>query len=243
MHERALVHDDERALELAHVLGVDAEIGLERHVDVHTLGHVDERPARPHCRVEGGELVVGRGNHGAEVLLEQLLVVAEPMVGGQEDDAQLLELLLDLVVDHLGVVLGTHAGEELLLRLGNPEPVEGALHVGGHVLPRLGLLGRGLDVVVNVLEVDRADVSTPGRHRLLLEDLERLEAVVAHPARLALHVRDLGHDVAVEPPAALEDRLLLVVEAVLLGVTVADAEGRGFGAHGAVTSFPSRTKS
>ena len=45
VHVRVLVRDDQRALELPHVLGVDAEVGLQGDVDVHTLRHVDERTA------------------------------------------------------------------------------------------------------------------------------------------------------------------------------------------------------
>ena len=46
VHLAALVGDDQRALELAHVLGVDAEVGLQRHLDVHARRHVDERCRR-----------------------------------------------------------------------------------------------------------------------------------------------------------------------------------------------------
>ena len=38
MHLGPFVDDDQRPLELAHVLGVDAEIGLQREVDLHALG-------------------------------------------------------------------------------------------------------------------------------------------------------------------------------------------------------------
>ena len=51
VHVRALVDDDQRPLELAHVLGVDPEVGLQRDLDLHALGHVDERPAGPHRAV------------------------------------------------------------------------------------------------------------------------------------------------------------------------------------------------
>src|SRR3546814_6252081 len=40
---RALVGDDQRAFELAGILGVDAEIGGKLHRATHALGHVDER--------------------------------------------------------------------------------------------------------------------------------------------------------------------------------------------------------
>ena len=43
VHLAALVGDDQRALELAHVLRVDAEVGLQRHLDLHARRHVDER--------------------------------------------------------------------------------------------------------------------------------------------------------------------------------------------------------
>ena len=66
VHLGALVGDDQGALELAHVLRVDPEVGLQGHLDLDAGRHVDERPARPHRRVEGGELVVVGWDEGAE---------------------------------------------------------------------------------------------------------------------------------------------------------------------------------
>ena len=57
--------------------------------------------------------------------LNEVLVVAQRGVGVEEDHALLLEVLLELVVDDLGVVLRADAGEELLLGLGDAELVEG----------------------------------------------------------------------------------------------------------------------
>ena len=71
MHLGPFVDDDQRPLELPHLLGVDAEIGLQRELDLHALRHVDERAARPDGRVERRELVVFRRNDRAEVLAEQ----------------------------------------------------------------------------------------------------------------------------------------------------------------------------
>ena len=57
------VGDDEGALELAEVFRVDTEIGLERLLELHSFGHVDEAAAGECRAVEGGELVVaGRDN-------------------------------------------------------------------------------------------------------------------------------------------------------------------------------------
>jgi hypothetical protein len=45
VHLGALVDDDQRALELAGVLGVDAEVGLQRQRHIDARRHVDERAA------------------------------------------------------------------------------------------------------------------------------------------------------------------------------------------------------
>ena len=100
------------------------------------FGHVDERAAGPHRRVERGELVVADRDDGREVLLEELRVLAERRVGVEEEDALLLEVLTDRVVDDLGLVLGRDAGDEaLLLGLGDAELVVGVLDVLGQVVP------------------------------------------------------------------------------------------------------------
>ena len=104
-----------------------------------------------------GELVVADRDHRAEVLLEDVLVLAQAGVGVDEDDALLLEVLTDLVVDDLGLVLRGDAGDQaLLLRLGDAEPVVGVLDVLGEVLPRGRLLLGGPHEVLDVLEVDPA---------------------------------------------------------------------------------------
>ena len=54
----ALVGDDQRALELAGVLLVDAEVGRELHRAAHARRHVDERAVGEHRRIERREEVV-----------------------------------------------------------------------------------------------------------------------------------------------------------------------------------------
>ena len=134
VHVRVLVDDDERALELAHVLRVDAEVGLEGHLDPHARRHVDERPARPHGGVECGELVVVLRDDRAHVLLDDVLVLAQARVHVEEEHTLRLEVGLELVVHDLGLVLRPDAGEVLLLRLRDPQLVPGVLDVGRQVL-------------------------------------------------------------------------------------------------------------
>ena len=85
-----------------------------------------------------------------------------------EDHALGLELLVDLVVDDLGLVLGADAGEELALGLGDAEPVEGVLDVLGDLGPVAAVLLGGADEVVDVVPVDLVEVAAPLRGRARL---------------------------------------------------------------------------
>src|SRR5665647_2421558 len=200
VHVGPLVGDDQGPLELAHVLGVDPEVGLQRDVDVHARWDVDERPARPHSGVQRRELVVPGRDHRAEVLLEDLRVLAQAGVGVQEEDALLLKVLTDLVVDDLGLVLGRDAGHQaLLLGLRDAQAVVGLADVVGQVLPAGGLLLGGPHEVLDVVEVDARQVGTPVRHRLLVEQPQRLEPGLEHPLRLVLERRDVPDDLLGEP--------------------------------------------
>ena len=217
VHVGALVGDDQRALELAHVLGVDPEVGLQRDLDVDALGHVDERATRPHRGVERGELVVTHGDDGVEVLLEELRVLLERGVGVQEDDALGLELLVDLVVDDLGLVLRRDTGDQAgLLGLGDAELVVGVLDVRRQVVPGLGLLLGGAHEVLDVVEVDAVEVRAPLGHRLAAEELEALQAQVEHPLRLALERRDVADHVLVETAGRVGADVVLVGPAELV---------------------------
>ena len=71
----------------------------------------------------------------AEVLLDELLVLPQAGVHVEEEDALVLEVLLELVVDDLGLVLRADAGEVLLLGLGDAEAVERVLDVVRDVVP------------------------------------------------------------------------------------------------------------
>ena len=65
----------------------------------------------------------------------EVLVLAKAAVHVEEEDALLLELGLELVVDDLRLVLRAHTGEVLLLRLGDAELVPGVENLGRQVLP------------------------------------------------------------------------------------------------------------
>src|SRR5439155_4582391 len=194
-------------------------VSLERHLDRDPGRHVDERPARPDGRVQRGELVVVLRDDRPEVLLDEVLVLAQPGVHVEEQHALLRQVLLELVVDDLALVLRADAGEELPLRLRDPQPVPRVLDVGRQVLPRLGLLLGRPDVIEDVVEVDPAHVAAPPRQRPALEVVKRLQPELPHPLRLVLVRGDRLDDLLREPAARLEEVVLRVAEPVLVVLT------------------------
>src|SRR5215208_1782477 len=212
-----LVGDDERPLELAHVLSVDPEVRLKRDIHANAGRDVHERAARPHGRVQRCELVVVRRDDGPEVLLNDVLMLAQARVHVQEDDALFLELFLQRVVDDLGLVLRANAGERLSLSLRDAQLLERVLDVVGHIVPGAALILHRLDVVVDVVVVHLREVAAPGGGRLLEERLQRLQPELQHPLRLVLVLGDHGDDLRVYTlPRGPEEVLLRVAEAVLV---------------------------
>ena len=143
-------------------------------------------------------------------------MLAQPGVAVTEEHALLLEILADAVVDDLRVVLRADAGQELALRLRDAEPVEGLLDGVGDVIPRTAHLLDGLDVVVDVLEVETREIRAPRRHRPLAEVVERLEAELQHPLGLVLVLRDRRHDLRRQTLGRAKDGYVDIREAVLV---------------------------
>src|SRR5713101_1225919 len=201
---RALLRDDQCALELAGVLGVDAEVGRQLHRTAHALRDVAEGAVAEDRGVERGEEVVRVGDHRPEVLLDQLRMVLHRLGERAEDDACLGQLLLEGGGHRDAVEDGVHrdAGEHLLLLQRNAELAEGLEQLGIDLLealrPRPLRLGRR--VVDDVLVVDGrvADV-LPARLLHAEPVVERLEAPLEHELGLVLLRRDEADDVFVQP--------------------------------------------
>ena len=92
----AFVGDDECAFKLAEVLGVDAEVGLQRVLHFDSWRDVDERSAGENGAVERGEFVVSRGNDFSEPFLENLGVLLKSFGGTDKNDALLADGGLDV---------------------------------------------------------------------------------------------------------------------------------------------------
>ena len=171
------------------------------------------------------------GNDRPHVLLDDVLVLPQAGVHVEEEHALRLEVGLQLVVDDLRLVLGADPGEILLLRLGDAELVPGIEDVGRQVLPFRGLLLGRLDVVVDVVEVDLADVAAPRGKRACEEVVQALVPELPHPVGLVLVLGDRLDELVRQASARLEEVVLGLVrvgEAVLiLGANPLDDIGLG----------------
>src|SRR5207237_2691181 len=123
---------DQPTLELAGVLRVDAEVGRQLHRAAYALGDVDEGTVAEDGGVEGREEVVRVGNHGTQVLLDQLRMLLHRLGEGTEDDARLGQLRLEGGGHRDAVEDGVHrdAGEPLLLLERDAELLEGLEQLG-----------------------------------------------------------------------------------------------------------------
>ena len=106
-----VLDDDERVLKLTGALGVEAEVALQRKIELGALGHVDKRAARPHGAVQGRKLVVGGRDERHKLLVNERLPlrVVQGLLDAGVDDAHLGRGVLHVVVDELGVVLRADA--------------------------------------------------------------------------------------------------------------------------------------
>ena len=223
-----LVGDDQRALELAGILLVDAEVGRQLHRAAHALRHVDERSVGEHRRVQRGIVVVGLRHDRAQVLLHQLRMLAQRLGNRTEDDAGLGQLLLEGRDHRHAVEYGIdgdpralHAGQQFLLFQRNAETLIGAQQLRIHLIEALRAFGAlRRRIIIQVLEVDLRIVELrPGRLGHRAPAAIGLQPPFEHPRGLALLLRNEADDILVQPLRRF-DALDLRLEPVLVLVDV-----------------------
>lgn len=166
--------DDERVFKLAGALGIEAEVALQRKIELGALGHVDKRAARPDGAVECRKLVVGGRDERHKLFVDERLPlrVVQGLLNAGVDDTHLGCGVLHVVVDELGVVLRADARQVAALGLGDAQALKGVLDVVGHRLPVVLLVGVGLDVGDDVVHVQALDGGAPRRVGETVKDLE-----------------------------------------------------------------------
>ena len=141
---RALVGDDQGALELAGVLLVDAEVGRQLHRAAHARRNVDERTIRKHRAVQCREEIVGDRHNRSEIFFDEFRMRMHRLRNRAENHARLQQLVLERRDDRHRVEhrIDRHARpldarEDFLLAQGNAELLIGAQQFGIDVLQRL----------------------------------------------------------------------------------------------------------
>ncbi len=221
-HIGALVGDDQRALELAGIALVDAEIGRQLHRAAHARRHVDEGAVGEHRRVERGEEIVGDRHHRAEIFLHQLGMLLQRLGDRHEEHAGLGELRLEggrdrdriehrvdrdaaVAVAALACPRALDAEQRFPLAQRNAELLVGRENLGIDLVERLrSVLLLRRRVVVEVLVVDRAIAhARPAGLAHGQPAPIGVEPPGEHPLRLVLLRRDEADDVFGEPLGGL----------------------------------------
>ena len=200
-HVAAGLGDDQGALELAGMAGVDPEVGAQLHRAAHPFRNEHEAAVGEHRRVQRGEVVVAVRDHAAQVLLHQLRVLADGLGHRAEDDALLGQLLAEGGAhgDRVEHRVHRHPGQLGALVQRHAELVVGVQQFLGHFVQRsvLGALGRG--VVADGLEIDWRDLQLgPVRHRHGQPAPVGGQPPVGHPLRLLLPGRQGADGVLVQ---------------------------------------------
>ena len=196
---RALVGDDQRALELPRVALVDAEIGRQLHRAAHARRDIDERAVGEDGGVQGREEVVGHGHDRAEILPHEVRVFADGLGDRHEDHAGLRQLSLERGghrdrVEHRvdgDPTLGGDALQHFDLAQGNSELLVGLQDLGVDLVEGHRRRALGRRIVVDVLVIDLV-IRDPRPFGLLhgLPALVSVEAPGQHPFGLVLLGRD-----------------------------------------------------
>src|SRR6476620_5360939 len=194
----ALVGDDQRALELAGVALVDAEIGRQLHRTANARRYIDERAVRKHRGVQGGEEIVRGRHHRAEILLHQIGMLADRLRDRHEDYAGLLQLLLERGRDRDRIKHGIDRDAPLAFRTynafqhldfaqGNAELLVGLQDFWIDLVERCQRLFLRGGVVVEILVIDLRIVDTgPLRLGHGQPTAIGLQTPLQHPGRFVL---------------------------------------------------------
>src|SRR5262249_33575859 len=95
-HFRAFIGNDQSALELTEVFGVDAKVRLQRVFHFHSRRDVNERAATKHGRIQRAKFVVRDRDNLTEPFSENLRIILEAFSRSDKNDALLANGFLDV---------------------------------------------------------------------------------------------------------------------------------------------------
>src|SRR5438105_12249615 len=95
-HFRAFIGNDESALKLAEILGVNPKVSLERMFHFHARRDVNERAATENSGVQRAEFVVGDRDYSTKPFSEDFRIFFQALCRSYKDDALFADRLLDV---------------------------------------------------------------------------------------------------------------------------------------------------
>src|SRR5487761_1566171 len=122
-HMRALIGNNQRALELSGIGSVDAEVGRKLHRAMHALRHIYKRAIAEHSRIQRRKKIIAEWNHRAQIFLDQVRMLLRGFRKRAEDHALLRQLFLEgrRYRNAVKYRVHSHAREPLLLVERNTE--------------------------------------------------------------------------------------------------------------------------
>ena len=134
---RAVVGDDERALELAGLGGVDAEIGRKLHRTAHAFRDVAERTVGEHGGIQRGVIVVRVRHDRAEIFFDEVGMVMNRLAERAENNSLLRQIFAIRRADGNGIKnrVHRHAGQPAAFAQRNAELLVGFQQVSGQLRP------------------------------------------------------------------------------------------------------------
>ena len=225
-------YDDERVLELPGPRRIEAEITLERHPDLHALGHINKRAAGPYGIMKRRKFMIIRRDEFPEIRLDELGIFFHCGLKVHINDALLLELLLHIVIHHFGVVLGAHAGQRFLLRLGNPQAVKGIADIFRQILPAGLHVCLRPHIGIDMGHIQLRNIRAPWREIQRIINRKSLQTLLKHPLRLLLFSGNLTDDFLRETGFCLVREFHLVLDVIDAAVDILHLAFHFFLSHG-----------
>ena len=232
-------------LKLAGTRRVEPEVGLQRDLHTDTRRDIHERAAAPDRAVQSGKLVVSRGHQLHKVGTHHFGIGAvEGTLNIGVNHALCGHLGLDVVVDHFGVILGTHTSQRSPFGLGDAKPLKRVFDVVGHLAPLAPHLSLGADVSDDIAHVQSLDGGAPVLHRHGVVDAQALLAENAHPLGVILFLGNFLDDLRGQAGIDLKGSVGLVLDVVNAAVHLGNVGLFCFkGSHLASSSFSARKPS
>ncbi len=113
------LQNNQGVLKLSCTCCIKAEIGLKRNIHMYSLRHINKGTAGPYGTVKGSKFVILWWNQLHKVFLYQILIIPQGCFHIRIYNTLLYQILLDAMVYHLRIILGTYTGQGGLLCLRN----------------------------------------------------------------------------------------------------------------------------